>query len=137
MSPSTPLNRRKKKIMGKPQTTTRTLSRERRKFRRFPLHYSVRLKFRHQGSSRELQTVSQDISVRGILVKADSPIPLRADVGFVVTVQEDYIVRPIRLVGEGVVVRVEPDRGGEGFAIALECRRSIYEKKNSLIAFPG
>jgi hypothetical protein len=41
--------------------------------------------------------------------------------------------RPVRLLGEGEVVRVERLEAGAGFAIAIECRRPIAEIENPAI----
>jgi hypothetical protein len=112
-------------MMGRSQDNTPAFPREQRKYRRFPLHYPVSVKFGRKKSQSELQTVSQNMSVRGILVQSDSPIPAKAEVKFVITVREAYITRPIQLAGEGAVVRVEPS--GDGFLIAVKCNRSISE----------
>jgi hypothetical protein len=114
-------------MMGRGQDITPAFPRELRKYRRFPLHYPVSVKFGRKRSCSELQTVSQNMSVRGILVQSDSPIPAKAEVRFVITVRENYITRPIQLAGEGAVVRVEPNRSGAGFLIAVKCKRSISE----------
>lgn len=106
---------------------TRSRPQERRAHRRFALHYPVSLRIGGESSSHELQSVSQDISIQGILLETDSPVPQRCQVSFRITVQEEYIVRPIELAGEGEVVRVEPHRWGRGFSIAVKCSKPIFE----------
>jgi hypothetical protein len=43
----------------------------------------------------------------------------------IVTVRSAQVVRPIQFVGEGKVVRVDPQAAQEVFAIAVECARPI------------
>lgn len=122
MSTSKPAGRRNTVKRG-----TRSRAQERRAHRRFPLHYPASLRISGASSSRELQSISQDISVQGILLATDSRLPQPCRVSFTITVQEEYIVRPIELAGEGEVVRVEPHRRGTGFSIAVKCSRPIFE----------
>jgi len=103
---------------------------ERRCQRRFPLHYPVSLKVCRGDSNCELQTVSQNMGVQGILVQADRPVPQDCEASFVITVQEKHIVRLLRLVGDGRVVRVEPNRSGVGFLIALQCSQPMSDMRH-------
>ncbi len=110
---------------------------ERRKHPRFSLRYPVDIKFDFGDSVSELRAVSNNISLGGVLLEADSPIPQRCAVSFVVTVQRHDIVAPTQLVGEGAVVRVEPRRPGARFAIAVKCKRPISKVENRLPAATG
>jgi hypothetical protein len=105
-----------------------------RKYRRFALHYPVRVKFASGNSVSELQTLSKNLSIGGLLLEASSPIPHRSPVSFTISVDEQATVRPIQLVGEGTVVRVEPQASGAGFAIAVECNRPISEMRDCFTA---
>jgi hypothetical protein len=96
-----------------------------RKYRRFDLRYPVNLKFAQGNSVSEMRAVSNNISVGGVLLEAESRIPQHCDVSFTLTVKGHHIVGPTKIVGEGQVVRVEPHRSGAGFAIALRCKRPI------------
>jgi len=107
---------------------------QKRKYRRFSLHYPVNLKFGLGASVSELHALSNNISLGGVLLQADSAIPQHCDVSFVVTVRGHPIVGPIQIVGEGEVVRVEPHSSGTGFAIAVKCKRPISELQGYLPA---
>ncbi|MBZ5600620.1 MAG: PilZ domain-containing protein [Acidobacteriia bacterium] len=105
-----------------------------RKYRRFALRYPVEVKFAMGNSVSELQTLSRNLSVGGLLLEATAPIPTHAPVSFTITVNEREAVRPIQLVGEGKVVRVEQQASGPGFAIAVECNRPLAEMRDYLAA---
>lgn len=105
-----------------------------RKYRRFALRYPVQVKFPLGKSLSELQTLSRNLSLGGLLLEAVSPIPQHSPVSFTITVNEGEVVRPIQLIGEGKVVRVEPQASGAGFAIAVECNRPISEMQDYLLA---
>jgi PilZ domain len=98
---------------------------QQRKHRRFELRYPVNVKFAQGNSVSEMRAVSNDISVGGLLLEAESRIPQHCDVSFTVMVKGHHVVGPTKIVGEGQVVRVEPHRSGAGFAIALRCERPI------------
>jgi hypothetical protein len=98
-----------------------------RKHPRFKLRYPVHVKFRSGSLAGELDAISKNVSVGGVLLEAESPIPQHCEVTFLMKVHGEHIVRPIQLAGEGEVVRVEPVESGEGFAIAVQCRRPITE----------
>lgn len=98
---------------------------QQRKHRRFELRYPVNVKFAQGSSVSEMRAVSNDISVGGLLLEAESRIPQNCDVSFTVMVKGHHVVGPTKIVGEGQVVRVEPHRSGAGFAIALRCERPI------------
>ncbi len=100
---------------------------ERRKHRRFSLRYPVHVKFGLANSVSELEAVSNNLSLGGVLLEADSPIPQHCDVSFNMTVKKHPIVGPTQVIGEGEVVRVEALRSGAGFAIAVKCKRPISQ----------
>ncbi|HVO80846.1 MAG TPA: PilZ domain-containing protein [Terriglobales bacterium] len=105
---------------------------QQRKYRRFRLHYPVHVKFALGDSVSELQTLSQDVSIGGLFLQAPAPIPQHCPVSFVMMVQASRAARPIELVGEGKVVRVEAHGSGAGFGIAVECNRPISQMENYL-----
>ena len=96
-----------------------------RKHRRFSLSYPVQVKFPLGSAVSTLQAVSNNISLSGVLLEAESSIPQHSDVSFTMTVRQHHIVGPIQLAGEGKVVRVESHRSGSGFAIAVKCSRPL------------
>ena len=105
-----------------------------RRYRRFTLRYPVEVKVDLGNTISELRAVSNNISVGGVLLQADSTIPQHCNVSFTVTVREHHIVGPTQIRGEGEVVRVEPHRSGAGFAIAVRCKRPIPKLSDYLPA---
>jgi hypothetical protein len=101
-----------------------------RKYRRFELHLPVWLSFPSAGFVHKLEGISKNVSMGGVLVKANDRIPTRTQVSLTMDVQGPQLRRPVRLLGEGEVVRVERLEAGTGFAIAIECRRPIAEIEN-------
>jgi hypothetical protein len=120
--------------MGKPNNMGRPASQPQRRHRRFSVRYPVEVKFPPGNTLSWIQAVSTNVSVGGVLLETDAPLPQHCDVSFVMTVQEHYVVGPIQLVGEGEVVRVEPHRSGSGFAIAVRCKRPIAKLEDYLPA---
>ena len=98
---------------------------EQRKYRRFSVSYPVHVKFHFEDSVSELQAVTKDVSVGGLLIETASPIPQHCPVDFIMTLHGGPVIRPVQVVGEGDVVRVEPHGPGAGFAIAIKCKREI------------
>jgi PilZ domain-containing protein len=109
---------------------------KRRKHRRFSLRYPVHVKFGLANSVSELEAVSNNLSLGGVLLEADSPIPQYCDVSFIMTVKEHPIVGSTQVVGEGKVLRIEPHPSGAGFAIAVKCKRPISQLAGFLHALP-
>jgi hypothetical protein len=116
-------------MIGKSQNAAPASLQERRKHRRFPLRYPVSV-ICHGSSSYQMQAVSRNIGLYGILLEANMPLPLDSEVTFVISVQEDYIARPIRLTGEGHVVRVGRMSSGG-------CRRAAPLELPSVAAAPS
>jgi hypothetical protein len=101
-----------------------------RKYRRFELQLPVWLSFPSAGFVHKLEGISKNVSMGGVLVKATDHIPTRTQVSLTMDVRGPRLQRPVRLLGEGEVVRVERLEAGAGFAIAIECRRPIAEIEN-------
>jgi len=99
--------------------------RRERKHRRFWVNYPVQVKFHLQNAISELQAVTKNVSVGGLLLETASSIPQHCPVDFVMTLQGGSLLHPIRVVGEGEVVRVEAHGPGAGFAIAIKYKRDI------------
>jgi PilZ domain len=98
-----------------------------RKHRRYSLKYPVHLKFGSASEMEELQAVSVNVSVGGMLLKTASIIPEHTSVSFLMTLDGGRILRPIQLVGGGHVVRVETSETAPGFHIAVQCNEPIAE----------
>jgi len=105
-----------------------------RKYRRFNLNYPVRLTFSAGGSISELDAVSRNVSIGGMLLETTSKIPEHSPVRFVMTVQESHMLHAIELAGQGEVVRVEDIGVRPGFAIAVECKDPIAQVERYLPA---
>jgi hypothetical protein len=120
--------------MGKINDIARPFPPLERRYRRFKLQYPVRLKIQDYGLMIEFEAVSKNISICGLLLETPSMIPQHTPVSFVVTVEGWDLGRPIQFVGEGKVVRVDPKKDREAFAIAVECARPIEQKDRCLEA---
>lgn len=107
---------------------------EERRYRRFDLHFPVSLSYPQAGIVRELETISRNVSIGGLLVTASDQIPLRTPVNLTVNVVGSRFRHPVTLLGEGEVVRVESLGPGAGFAIAVECRDPITQMDDHLPA---
>jgi PilZ domain len=105
---------------------------QKREYRRFCLRHQVILKYHTGDSVSELQAVSKNVSIGGLLLETDSLIPQCCPVSFVVTVNRGPVIRPIQFIGEGEVVRVEPDATGAGFAIAVKCKHPLSQLEHCL-----
>lgn len=106
--------------------TRRSYSQE-RKYQRFPLRYPVKLQVFSGEIIVDLQGVSRNVSIGGLLLDAVEPVPSGSSVSFTMIVKGVPVTRAIELAGEGNVVRVEADLGGSGFAIAVECSRPMTQ----------
>jgi hypothetical protein len=98
-----------------------------RRHPRFDLHFPVCLSFPSGGAVRELEAVSENVSVGGILLKAGDQVPPRTRVSLTIEVRGPWLRHSVRLVGKGKVVRVVALGQGAGFAIAVQCQRPITE----------
>lgn len=110
-------------IMAKPKHPGRPP--QERRYRRFSLCYPVAVKVDLGSASSDIQAVSNNLSLGGILMHADSALPQHCHVNFIMTVQEHHIIGPTKIVGEGEVIRVQPHHSGTGFAIAVRCIRPL------------
>jgi PilZ domain len=113
--------------MGKRNHIAQSSPPQERKYRRFSLQYPVRLRVQSADLIAEFEAMSRNISICGVLLESSSLIPQYTPVSFVVTVEASELGHPIRFVGEGEVVRVEPKAAKKGFAIAVECMRPITQ----------
>jgi PilZ domain len=103
-----------------------------RRHRRFNLQFPVSLSFSSHDGVREINAVSANISIGGVLLKAADVVPPHTQVSLVMEVKGPWSHRPVRLVAKGEVVRVENLGADGGFAIAIQCRQPIAEMKGRL-----
>jgi hypothetical protein len=102
----------------------RSFDSEARKYLRFSLEYPVRIKLESLPTNTEIETVSKNVSIGGLLVRSLVEIPVGTRVTFVLTLHGKGAVRPVHFAGAGGVVRLENDTDGT-FAIAVKCASPI------------
>ena len=117
--------------MDRLETILRLSDWQGRNARRFELAFPVRLRYPEGSGNREIEAVSKNISVSGLLVRSVLPIPERTPVTFVISVHGDTAVRPIHLEGEGEVVRLEGVDNAT-FTIAVKCRAPVTQLEEYL-----
>jgi hypothetical protein len=118
--------------MGKIYDIARPPHLERRKYRRFWLRYPVLVEFASENTTCKVQAVSRNVSIGGLLLESSSALSEFHPLSFTLTLEGGSIVRPIKLFGEGRVVRIEPHRLGAGFAIAVECTHPMTQMEDYL-----
>jgi hypothetical protein len=118
--------------MERSNTLQESFARRGRSYRRFRLEFPVRLKFRNGSSTTEIDTVSKDLSVGGLLVRSTQPIPEHTLVSFVLSVHGSQSLRPVYLVGDGEVVRVETTTVDVPFVLAIRCDAPVTELEEYL-----
>ena len=121
-------------FMGKPSHIAWPAYSKSRKCRRFNLQYPLRLRFASDGGAAEAEAISLNVSTAGLLLRTASLIPRHTPVSLVMTIQGGVITRPIRIVGEGEIVRVEAREPSGTFAIAVQCRRPLSQLEEPLFA---
>jgi hypothetical protein len=99
--------------------------RQERKYRRFKLGYPVRVRFQAAGPVAEVESISKNVGIGGLLLESASVIPEHTPVTFTIRIDGEPAGRPIYLAGEGRIVRVE--RRGAAFAIAVECKSAMTQ----------
>ena len=108
-----------------------------RKYRRFDLRCPVRVKFPSGDAIAQVEAISKNVSIGGLLLECSSMIPPRRPVSFVMTVEGDQLPRPIQLRGDGEVVRIEPRKGEAGFTVAVECKHPMSWMEGHVSAAAG
>jgi hypothetical protein len=107
----------------------RPSSAQKRKHRRFSLQYPVRLKAHSGDRVVQVDAMSRNISIRGLLMETSLMIPQNTPVSFILTVEPSELGCPIQFMGVGKVVRVDPKPAEDGFAIAVECPQRIIQSR--------
>jgi len=105
-----------------------------RKFRRFTLSCPVRLKFVSGAGVAEEDAVCRNVSIGGMLLNSASLIPCGSPIEFTIILQKRAIARPIKLLGAGRVVRVEPCAVTCGFRIAVACAQPIAQMMEGVLS---
>ena len=92
----------------------------------------MRLKFRVGLATAEIDAVSQDLSVGGLLLRSVEPVPTNTAVTFVLSVHGKHSVRPIRLRGEGEIVRIESGEAEGTYVMAVKCSAPVTQLEEFL-----
>jgi len=103
-----------------------------RRYRRFELAFPVRMKVHCGSTDTEIETVSKNVSLGGLLVRSALPIAPRTPVTFVLSVHGEQAVRPVHLAGDGEVVRVETNEAEASFALAVKCNAPLTQLEEFL-----
>jgi hypothetical protein len=106
-----------------------------RRFQRFNLQCRVQIKFRVGNEPKEVTATTKNVSVGGFLLSAASAVPLDTPVTFVMTILANSLVRPVLLKGTGQIVRLQADKSGASFWIAVECITPIVQMEQYLPGF--
>jgi len=112
--------------MREPTGVVRLPSPQERRYRRFKLRCPVHLAFRSGELTSEADAVSQDVSIGGLLLTCPILVPEHSAVSFVISLR-GRMLRPVELMGDGKVVRVEPGASELEFVIAVECNNPITQ----------
>jgi len=97
-----------------------------RRYRRFNLECPVRIKIQSDTTAAEVDTVSRNVSIGGLLLRSPAFVAQNVVVTFMMSVQGIKAVRPIHLVGKGQIVRVE-NAADATFLLALRCQDPVTE----------
>jgi hypothetical protein len=88
---------------------------ERRSERRYPIQQPALVRFREERTG-EIETIAQNVSAHGLLLRSETLIPLRSKIK--VTLRFPNAL-PLEATGE--VLRVEQPSAGGAFLIAVAC----------------
>ena len=100
-----------------------------RKYRRFDLSFAVQLTFYSGGIRSDIEAMSRNVSICGLLLETRSTVPQGSEVSFTMTIPTRSASSPIELVGKGNVIRVE-EVPGTAIRIAVECMNPITQLEN-------
>jgi len=110
--------------------TERKYVRHGRTHRRFDLQFPVRMRLRSGDTRMEIEGVSKNISIGGLLVRTAFAIPEQTSVSFVISLHGRDAVRPVHLMGEGEVVRLVEYAGI--YLMAVRCSEPIVHLEEFL-----
>jgi hypothetical protein len=105
-----------------------------RRYRRYELQFPVNMSFASGPEGSEREAISQNVSLGGLLLKVGDQVPLHARVSWTMQLSRRRSRRPIQILGEGEVVRIQPLEQGSGFAVAIACRKPITEMHDQLLS---
>ena len=120
---------RNRDAMDRPDTLHPSSSWRARKYRRFDLALPVLMTLQSGSTTLEIEGISKNISIGGLLVTSARFISRYTPVTLTVKAYGEKAVRPIHLVGEGEVVRVEKAESEATFVIAVKCKAPVVERE--------
>jgi len=103
-----------------------------RSYRRFELEFPVRLRFQVGSTNCEVETVSKNVSVGGLLVRSALPVPEQTPVTFILSVHGKESLRPVHVLGEGRIVRVASGAMEGTFVLAVKCNTLVTQLQEYL-----
>jgi hypothetical protein len=103
-----------------------------RRYRRFDIAFPVRIRFGSGPAAAEIEGVSRNVSVGGLLVRSALSLPLHTPVTFVLTVHSKQAVRPVHLISEGKVVRSHSEESETGYTVAVKCHAPFTQLEQFL-----
>ena len=112
--------------------TERKYQRQGRTYRRFDLEFPVRMRFQSGATRLEIEGVSKNLSVGGLLFRSTLAIPERTAVSFMICLHASDAVRPVHLMGEGEVVRVAGGEHEGVFLVAVRCNEPVVHLEELL-----
>jgi len=110
--------------------TKRNYPRQGRTYRRFDLQFPVRIRFQSGGAQQEVEGISKNISVGGLLVRSTVPIQRHTSVSFIISLHGSEAVRPVHVMGEGEVVRLGEQEGA--YLMAVRCDEPVVHLEDFL-----
>ena len=100
-----------------------------RKYHRYRLEVPVIFSWKDaQGIRQEQEGLTRDLSIRGVFVVATTPPPLDANIKLKGFLPAGGKVLPVRMFGEGQVVRVEAVPGSLPLGFAVARGRIVFRK---------
>ena len=102
----------------------------RRSYHRFELQFPVRIHFQSGTKQLEIEGVSKNISIGGLLVRTTIAIPQHTSVSFVMSLHGNNAVRPVHVIGEGEVVRSWEHAGA--YLMAVRCSEPVVHLEEFL-----
>lgn len=98
-----------------------------RTFRRFNFEHVVQVRFPTGNAIAQVDAVTRNISLGGLLLESPHLVPHRSPVEFTITVKGRSSCTPIQLKGTGKVVRVGPGGKLDRFGIAVACSQPMTQ----------
>jgi hypothetical protein len=92
---------------------------EQRKKRRFPVREPASVKVHREVGWEEVQGITENVSLRGVLLITDSPLPIGSEVEIALTLELGG-APSVTVYGRGKVVRTEP-RSERTIAVGIQC----------------